>query len=313
MNFQTMEYFIAIAEERSFTRAAERLMVTQQTLSAHIAGVERELGVRLVRRTVPLTLTYAGESFLGYAQRFQAEYRALQQEFADIAGDERGLLGIGIGSTRGHLLLPQVIAAFRRKHPGVDVLISEGENDEIIEALRTGQVDMVVATIPEGMPGIVVRSLRRERIVMLVSKELLQSIYGGDGILRAKQASESHSLALLADCPLLMLGRHDQEGDLSRRLVERSGTRPNVAVLSENSETLVELAVQSVGACFVEWGIVSSMLDEGRMRDMCIVDLGDDAIIDVQVAWRSSGHVWSIIEDFAEQLREQVEQEAGRQ
>ena len=61
MNFQTMDYFIALAEERSFTKAAERLNVTQQTLSAHIASVERDLGVRLVVRRVPLELTYAGE------------------------------------------------------------------------------------------------------------------------------------------------------------------------------------------------------------------------------------------------------------
>ena len=64
MNFSSMEYFIALAEERSFTRAAQRLMVTQQTLSAHIAGIERELGVRLVNRKVPLTLTYAGDGLL---------------------------------------------------------------------------------------------------------------------------------------------------------------------------------------------------------------------------------------------------------
>ena len=302
MNFSSMEYFIALAEERSFTRAAERLMVTQQTLSAHIAGVERELGVRLVRRTVPLTLTYAGETFLGYAHRFQAEYRALQQEFADIAGDERGMLAVGIGSTRGHLLLPQVIASFRRRHPGVDLRIDEGENDEIIEWLRTGQIDMAVASIPEGMSGVEVIPLRHEQIVMLVSKELLRSTYGQEGVLRAEEASRTHSLVLLADCPLLMLGRHDQEGDLSRRLIERSGMNANVAVLSENSETLVELAVKGVGACFVELGIVESMLDEERMTDMCLVDLGPDAIIELQVAWRSSGHVWSIVRDFADQL-----------
>ena len=107
MNFSSMEYFIALAEERSFTRAAQRLMVTQQTLSAHIAGIERELGVRLVNRKVPLTLTYAGEVLLSYARRFETDRRAMEQEFADIAGDAQGLLGVGIASTRGRLLMPR--------------------------------------------------------------------------------------------------------------------------------------------------------------------------------------------------------------
>ena len=85
------------------------------------------------------------------------------QEFADIAGDERGLLGIGIGSTRGHMLLPEAIAEFRRGHPGVDVRIREGENDEVVEDLRTGRIDLAIATIPEGMAGIEARPLRREQ------------------------------------------------------------------------------------------------------------------------------------------------------
>ena len=311
MNFSSMDYFVAVAEERSFTRAAERLMVTQQTLSAHIAGIERELSVRLVNRTVPLTLTFAGEVFLEYARRFQATHRALMQEFADIAGDERGLLGIGIGSTRGHMLLPMAIANFRSLHPGVDVLIQEGENDEIIEYLRTGRVDLVIATIPEGMAGIEVRQLRREKVVMLVSKELLRTRYGEQAESRVAEASRTHSLAPLADCPLLLLGRNDQEGALSRKLVERSGTKGNVAVYSENSETLVELAVRGVGACFVELDIVNAMLDVDRMHDMCVIDLGPEAVIDMHVAWRKSGHVWSVIQAFSDLLIEQVRKDVS--
>ena len=163
MNFSSMEYFIALAEERSFTRAAQRLMVTQQTLSAHIAGVERELGVRLVNRKVPLTLTYAGEVLLGYARRFETDRRAMEQEFADIAGDVQGLLAVGIASTRGRLLMPRAIAAFREQKPGVRVLIDEEENEELIEALREGRVDMAVATVPPSVPGLEVRLLRSER------------------------------------------------------------------------------------------------------------------------------------------------------
>lgn len=309
MNFSSMEYFIAIAEERSFTRAAARLMVTQQTLSAHIAGIERELGVKLINRTVPLSLTFAGETFLGYAQRFQAEFRALRQEFADIAGDERGQLAVAIGSTRGRILLPKVIARFREIHPGVDVRIDEGDNDEIVEWLRTGQTDMAVATVPASMRDIERRPLRSEQVVLLVSKRLLRDTYGDAGVRRAEQAYLTHDLSLLAECPLLMLGRHDQEGDISRRLVGQAGISAGAVVISENSETLVELAVRGVGACLVERGIVRSMLTDEQLERMCVVDLGPDAAIDLQVAWRKSGHVWSIVESFADLLVEQVQRE----
>lgn len=70
MNFSSMEYFAVLAQELSFTRAAERLHFTQQSLSSHIAGMEKELGCQLVVRHVPLELTYAGQTLLRYATDF---------------------------------------------------------------------------------------------------------------------------------------------------------------------------------------------------------------------------------------------------
>lgn len=70
MNFSSFDYFLALARERSYTRAADVLHITQQSLSAAIAALERELGCPLVVRRTPLELTYAGRVFLQYAERF---------------------------------------------------------------------------------------------------------------------------------------------------------------------------------------------------------------------------------------------------
>ena len=85
MNFASMDYFIMVAREKSFTKAAQRLYITQQTLSAHIASIEKELGCSLFVRHVPLELTYAGQVFLKYALDFQKRHRSMEQEFNDIA------------------------------------------------------------------------------------------------------------------------------------------------------------------------------------------------------------------------------------
>ena len=69
MNFSSFDYFLALARERSYTRAADALHITQQSLSAAIAALERELGCPLVVRRTPLELTYAGRVFLQYAER----------------------------------------------------------------------------------------------------------------------------------------------------------------------------------------------------------------------------------------------------
>ena len=306
MNFSSMEYFIALAEERSFTRAAQRLMVTQQTLSAHIASIERELGVRLVNRKVPLTLTYAGEVLLGYAKRFETDRRAMVQEFADIAGDDEGLLAVGIASTRGRLLMPRAIAEFRKQKPGVRVLIDEAENEDLVEALREGRVDMTVATFPAGVPGLEVRLLRTEQIVLIVSWKLLRSVFGEEARQVSEEVMRKGSLAPLKGCPFLLLGRHDEPGDLSRSLMESSGLKVEPAVVSSNSETLVELALRDMGATFVPRDLADALVGTGEEHAMCIMDLGPSARIDIHVAWRSSRHVWSVIEDFAALLQQQV-------
>ncbi len=313
MNFSSMEYFIALAEERSFTRAAQRLMVTQQTLSAHIAGIERELGVRLVNRKVPLTLTYAGEVLLGYARRIETDRRAMEQEFADIAGDEQGLLAVGIASTRGRLLMPRAITAFREQKPGVRVFIDEAENEELIEALREGRTDMAVATFPPAVPGLEIRLLRTEQIVLLVSWTLLRSLYGERTEAVVAEAKRTKSLAPLKGCPFLLLGRHDEPGDLSRTLLAQAGLSSDGVVISSNSETLVELAMRHVGATFVPLDLAQRMVGTGEKRAMCVLNLGPASRIDIHVAWRSSAHVWSVIEDFADLLAEQVRESEGEQ
>ena len=304
MNFTSMDYFVALAEEKSFTRAAARLAVTQQTLSAHIAGVERELGVRLVNRRVPLTLTYAGQVFLGYAQRFRSQERAMRQEFLDIAGDQRGLLGVGVASTRGHMLMPQAISSFGASHPGVNVLLHEDENEALVSLLRAEKLDMVVATVPHDAHDLEVHRLYREQVVLLAHQDLLARAFGEDveGVLG--RVGRTGDMRLLARLPFMMLGENDEPGDLARRMFASSGVEPTVRVYSKNSETLVDLAAEGVGACFVPFELaVDSIKKHGRDR-LRMIGLGRRAMIDIDVAWRRSDHVWSVVKDFNDVLVE---------
>lgn len=311
MNFQSMDYFAALAEERSFTRAAERLSVTQQTLSANVAAVERELGVRLVRRTIPLTLTQYGREFLSYARRFQAMRRAMEQEFRDIAEDRRGVLGVGISSTRGHILMPRAISAFQRRFHGITVSLHEGENTELVERLKEGRLDMAIATIPGRQPQLVVNELYRERVVLVVARSLLERLFGDRAGEVVEQVERTGSLAALAECPYLLLGERDVPGDLSRMEFERAGFRPIVKAYSTNSETLVDLAARGVGATFCPSEMVAGIRAEHGGDELLTVRLADRASFSIAVAWRRSEHVWSAVEEFCAVLREQVSAREG--
>ena len=121
MNFSSMEYFTVLAQERNFTRAAQRLHITQQSLSSHIAGMEKELGSQLLVRRVPLELTYAGEVMLRYAAGFQKLHNEMQREFCDISQKQKGILRVGAASTRGQMILPKTIALFQESYPNISV------------------------------------------------------------------------------------------------------------------------------------------------------------------------------------------------
>lgn len=305
VNFQTIDYFVAIAEERSFTKAAERLHVSQQTLSASIASVEREFGVKLVERSVPLRLTYAGEEFLAYASRFLAERRSMAQELSDIAHNERGRLRVGVTATRGHIIMPRAIASFQRDHPGISVVLSEGENDELVELLEEDLLDLIVATLPKDRPSLVVHELIREEVVLVISERLLEELYGEKADDVVRRTEETGALSAMRDCPFLLVGERDVPGDLARRVFREAGFSPNVRVISTNSETLLALALRGVGACFVPSELVATTFADAEAAGMRVVHLGERASYMLSTAWRRAPHTWSMIEAFGAVLIDQ--------
>lgn len=100
MNFHSLDYFLVLAREKNFTRAAEALHITQQSLSSHIAGLEKELGCTLLVRRTPLELTYAGRTFLRYAESIGQTRQAMEREFCDISENQKGELRVGIAVAR---------------------------------------------------------------------------------------------------------------------------------------------------------------------------------------------------------------------
>ena len=112
MNFQNISYFLQVAEKRNISQAAEALYITQQTLSASIASLEKELGCPLFIRHVPLELTYGGERFLQHAKNLLETRDRMLREFDEIREEKRGRLRVGIAVNRGRMLMPAAVRAF---------------------------------------------------------------------------------------------------------------------------------------------------------------------------------------------------------
>lgn len=298
MNFSSMEYFTVLARERSFTRAAEKLHITQQSLSAHIAGMEQELGSQLVVRRIPLELTYAGTVLLRYATDFQQSYNAMKREFSDIAQNHKGVLRVGIAATRGRVLLPEAISRFQQRYPNITVALAEGSNSALRQMLLSGALDIAIADFPILMPDILLRLFYRERVVLLISNALFQSVYGDAADSTAERFRQG-DFSGLAACPFVMGTEDDIDGRIGYDVLGKAGvTAPIIRSTSHNVGTLLSLCLQGIGACFCPENLATAALPGGGSGALMRFDLGNEAQYALRFGYRKQPYQWAVISDF---------------
>jgi DNA-binding transcriptional LysR family regulator len=170
MDLRQLEYFVAVAEERSFTRAAERVHISQSGVSAQIRQLERELGAELFDRSArTATLTAAGGAALEHARAALASAGAVGQAVGEVTGLIRGRLTVGmvIGCTITPLF--DALAAFHRSYPGVEISLLEGNSDRLVEEVRAGTIDLaLIGTATAAPDGLEALTIISERLVAAV-------------------------------------------------------------------------------------------------------------------------------------------------
>ncbi|MEU3535795.1 LysR substrate-binding domain-containing protein [Streptomyces murinus] len=146
MELRHLQHFVAVAEDQHFTRAAERLMVSQSGLSASIRALERELRAPLfVRTTRRVTLTEAGRALLVEAERILAQVRAAHEAVAAVQGVLRGTLALGTEQCIAGVHVARLLAAFRREHPDVEIRLRQAGSGALAEEVAAGRLDLAFA------------------------------------------------------------------------------------------------------------------------------------------------------------------------
>jgi DNA-binding transcriptional LysR family regulator len=159
MELRHLRYFIAVAEERGFTRAAERLWVAQPGLSRHIRDLERELGAQLFERHPRgVELTEVGELFLERARTAAAAVDAAGATGRDVEAGVVGTVRLGIALGAGWHLTASVLDEFARARPGVELTLLEGYAGTLWHELRDGRIDALIS--PAGFEGSTLRTTR---------------------------------------------------------------------------------------------------------------------------------------------------------
>jgi DNA-binding transcriptional LysR family regulator len=173
MELRQLQHFIAVAEELSFTRAAERLNIVQSSVSSSIRVLEDELRAPLlVRSTRQVQLTPAGRAFLDRALRVVEMIGDGREAVADITGLRRGSLAIGTVHTLAAFLdLPSLIERFHLASPGIEVRMRQGETQDLLELLRTGKLDLAFLPLLHPPDDIVARVVACEDLVVATAAD----------------------------------------------------------------------------------------------------------------------------------------------
>lgn len=178
MDTVSLYYFTEVAKDLHITRTANRLFISQQTLSNHILRLEESFGVKLLHRKPVLSLTYAGEYVLAFAEKINLESSNLKDMIADIQQENAGIILFGSSFLRMKTLLPDILPVFSAKHPQVEIRITDGYSKQLEDLILRGDLDMAIMIPREKIPKITETPLMTDQIYLCVTDSLLEKYYG---------------------------------------------------------------------------------------------------------------------------------------
>lgn len=241
MELRQIEYFVAVAEERHFTRAARRMHVAQSGLSASVRSLERELGAALfVRSTRRVELTDAGRALLAEARNTLHSLTAARDAVAAVQGLLRGSLSIGTIQCLPGLDMAAALARFRTAHPGVAVGLRQASSPELVEAVRNGELDVAFVSAPAAGTGAVATApLTAESMVVSCGPD------------HPFAAAGAVSLADLATETFVDFSPGWVTRDLTDDALRAAGLARRVALQVDDVHSLLDLVAHGLGVALV--------------------------------------------------------------
>ena len=247
MNFQHLKYFLTVAEELNITKAAERLYISQQSLSNHIGNLERELGVKLFTRSPKLSLTYAGDLLVDTATQILDLHSQYLSKVGDINRQYMGVLRVGISHTCGLALLPDILPRFREEFPMVDFSLYEGNSNQLEDELSHGRVDLIICFQPIMMDGVRTEPLTEQRLVMVVPRAFTDELFGERAEEVRAQFAQGADIGAFQQVPFILIKRGNRTRNIIDQYFSRYYFKPKLILETENTVTTLAMAQSGIG------------------------------------------------------------------
>lgn len=243
------EYFLTIASERSISKAAEKLFVSQPYLSQHLIRLEKAFNVRLFARDkTPLELTEAGELYANYLENSRQQYQKLMLDFDAISARKAQTIRLGVSNWRATTLLPDILPAFSEQYPEIHLEFYEVPTNTMYQLLLEDKVDCAMMNTPPEIPDqLTMETIFHERICLVghldnpAARELQ----------RQKESGQMPDLHLLETQRMILLRPELMMARKINNFLDKKQVVLKNFIYTTNAQTALHLTARNYGFCFL--------------------------------------------------------------
>lgn len=246
MNWNQLQYIITVAEEKNITRAAEKLYISQPSLSLSIRSLEKELNITLFeRKNGVLTLTYAGSIFYDWAVSTLNSKKQLSVKLNDISNHIRHLIRIGISPHRSPIILPPILEKFYEIYPKSEILVVEESTYNLKKMLEKEQLDFIIDIAHTDTINYQSHLLVEEKLVLAVPSSYIKKFP------EKWNKNNPISLEILTDFPFILLSTEHFIGNMTQKICDSVSFHPNIRITCNALETAIVSVKQQLGISIV--------------------------------------------------------------
>lgn len=258
--FQGMEYVYEVYKERSFSKAAAKLYISQPSLSANIKRVEKKVGYPLFdRSTKPLELTECGKQYIKAVQQIMSATTEFETYINDFGELRTGSLHFGGSNFFSSWVLPPMIAGFSAKYPDLQISLTEAKSRELVKMLRDSQIDFILDNKELDLTTFDRHQVGKEDLVLVVPKSFsinkklqdfqisMESIRNGSF---RRSDVPAVDLALFQEEPFILLHSFNDTGNRARLICQEYGFKPRIAWELDQQLTAYNVASSGLGIAF---------------------------------------------------------------
>lgn len=296
MDFRQLQYMLMVAEEKSFSKAANKLFIAQPSLSQFIQKLEQQLGVQLFDRTTnPISLTYAGELYVETAKQILDLKDQLSNQMSDMAKLRKGRLKIGLAPFRSTYIMPRILPMFQASYPDIELILVEGTSSELEDMAMKGITDitLMMQPIPEDCFFYEFISKEETLIALPPNHPMSSSSYS------------KIKLVDLKDERFILLKQNQKLHQIAMELCKKAGFTPKVIIETESIEAAHALVTAGMGISFIPDTLPSSRTFSQQPKYFSIEDFSSTR--EMVVAFKKGRYLSSAARKFIEMMKDTFE------